>query len=63
MIVTKALYDVRESHNCAWTFETHFSCSSGPQAGATPENFSEKPLGMMGWETLYFSMDQWSIRG
>ena len=24
MIVTEAIYDVRESHNCAWTFETHF---------------------------------------
>ena len=25
MIVTEAIYDVRESHNCAWTFETHFT--------------------------------------
>ena len=24
MIVTKAIYDVRESDNCEWTFETHF---------------------------------------
>ena len=24
MIVTEAIYDVRESYNCAWTFETHF---------------------------------------
>ena len=26
MIVTEAIYEVRESHNCAWTFETHFTC-------------------------------------
>ena len=25
MIVTEAIYEVRESHNCAWTFETHFT--------------------------------------
>ena len=24
MIVTEAIYDVRESHNCAWTFDTYF---------------------------------------
>ena len=25
LIVTEAIYDVRESGNCAWTFETHFT--------------------------------------
>ena len=24
MIVTEAIHEVQESHNCAWTFETHF---------------------------------------
>ena len=27
-IVTEAIYDVRESDNCAWTFETHFISSN-----------------------------------
>ena len=36
MIVTEAIYDVREFHNCAWTFETNFiqdipgTLSNGP---------------------------------
>ena len=25
MIVTEAIYEVRESHKCAWTFDTHFT--------------------------------------
>ena len=24
MIVTEAIYDLRESHNCPWTFDTYF---------------------------------------
>ena len=28
MIVTEAIYDVRESDNCPRTFETHFTCTS-----------------------------------
>ena len=29
MIVTEAIYEVQESHNCAWTFETHFIIPPG----------------------------------
>ena len=29
MIITEAIYEVRESQNCAWTFETHFNITRG----------------------------------
>ena len=42
MIFTEAIYEVRESHNCAWTFETHFITKiSNPVLEVQDRNLTE----------------------
>ena len=53
MIVTEAIYNLRESHNCPRTFDTYFSYSFSQSTWGTSQNLIFKTLRQIGHSTLY----------